>query len=186
MREITYEELGYMADKANGRIDKIYLHWTAGHYGQFFDHYHINVGADGKIYASVYDFTVRRDHTYKRNSRSIGVALTCAFNAIGVHNLGEEPPTTEQIEATAKVIATLCTNLNLVPTIKAVMTHAEAANNLDGENPGYEYNGQEDGKYGPGYSSERWDLLVLTEGAEEWSGGDILRGKAIWYQQHGT
>ncbi len=185
MREITMEELKSMAYSANGYIDKIYLHWTAGHYGQFFDHYHINIDADGKVYASVYDFSVRRDHTYKRNSRSIGIALTCAYNAIGVHNLGPEPPTEAQIESTAVVIATLCSSLNLVPTIQTVMTHAEAANNMDGEDPGYESNGHQEGRYGPGYSSERWDLLVLTEGAEEWSGGDILRGKAIWYQQNG-
>ena len=33
-----------------GRDVKIYLHWTAGHYGQFWDDYHIQIDKDGSMY----------------------------------------------------------------------------------------------------------------------------------------
>lgn len=36
--------------------------------------------------------------------------------------------------------------------------------------------------YGPNTSCERWDLWVLPD-TEEWgSGGDYIRGKALFYQ----
>ena len=47
------------------------------------------------------------------------------------------------------------------------MTHAEAAD-LDG--------------YGPDTTCERWDLAVLKNDDEWMSGGDTLRGKAIFYR----
>jgi hypothetical protein len=78
----------------------------------------------------------------------------------------------------------LCKALDLTVDIYRVMTHAEAANNLDGLNPGYEYNGYLDGKYGPGYSCERWDLWFIS-GVVKGEGGNVLRGKAIQYQQQG-
>ena len=47
MREIRFDELSDYTVPARGAIDKIYLHWTAGHYGQFFGDYHLNIDADG-------------------------------------------------------------------------------------------------------------------------------------------
>ena len=37
-----------MAKLARGRITTIYLHWTAGHYSQVFDDYHLCIDQDGK------------------------------------------------------------------------------------------------------------------------------------------
>ena len=41
----------------------------------------------------------------------------------------------------------------------------------------------DDPPYGPDNGCERWDLAVLKESDTWMEGGDILRGKAIWYQQ---
>ena len=57
MRKINLDELRIMANAAKDCIDKIYVHWSAGRYHQFFDDYHINVDADGSIYVSTEDLT---------------------------------------------------------------------------------------------------------------------------------
>jgi hypothetical protein len=57
------------------------------------------------------------------------------------------------------------------------MTHAEAASGKDGELP-------RNDNYGPtmwGGDGTRWDLLRLTKGGEDGSGGNILRAKARGY-----
>ena len=195
MRQVILEEIRDLALAAKndlwgiaqeyGRDVKIYLHWSAGHYGQFFEDYHINIDADGSVFISDEDFSLIKNHTYKRNSGAIGISLACAYNAT-TQNLGPEPPTEMQIEAMAQVVAVLCRALDLTIDLSRVMTHAEAANNLDGLNPVYEANGYPDGKYGPGYSWERWDLWILQTGDAPGTGGDILRGKAVWYQNQGV
>jgi hypothetical protein len=192
MQKVTLEDLKAMAQAVKGSINKIYLHWSAGHYGQFFDDYHINIDQDGSIYVSTNDFTEHKNHTYMRNTGGIGIGLACCAGAT-TSNFGAEPPTNTQIEVTAQVIAVLCSALELTPDIETVLTHAEAANNLDGLNLGYEGNGCPNGIYGPspnpdgspGGDCERWDLWILKVGDPPWSGGNTLRGKAIWYQQQG-
>ena len=62
--------------------------------------------------------------------------------------------------------------------IQHVMTHAEAADNMDGE---YYHE-----PYGPENGCERSDLTILHAGEEWMSGGDILRGKAQWYLENGV
>ena len=58
------------------------------------------------------------------------------------------------------------TGIPIDPTY--MMTHAETAE-LDG--------------YGPNTTCERWDLWTLP-GSTDWgSGGDYVRGKALFYQQ---
>ncbi|MBF1696751.1 MAG: N-acetylmuramoyl-L-alanine amidase, partial [Selenomonas sp.] len=60
MRRVTCRELrllgaayrlplAYAAARC-ARETKLYLHWTAGHYGQFFADYHVQIDADGAIY----------------------------------------------------------------------------------------------------------------------------------------
>ena len=39
-KRITLDELRQLAARARGNIDKIYLHWSAGIYHQFFSDYH--------------------------------------------------------------------------------------------------------------------------------------------------
>lgn len=171
-----------IAQNSNRRI-KLYLHWSAGHYGQFFNDYHINIDQDGSIYATTTDFAKIKSHTYNRNAGAIGISLACCYGATPDH-WGNEPPTAIQIECMSQVIAVLCQALNLTVDIYSVLTHAEAANNLDGLNPNYEKNGYPDGKYGPGFSCERWDLWFFP-GLSKGEGGNTLRGKAIWYQHNG-
>jgi hypothetical protein len=166
-----------------GRDVKLYLHWSAGHYGQFSPAYHIHIDHDGSIYVITNDLAEVKSHTYKRNTGAIGISLACSVGAT-TNNWGDEPPTVKQIETMAQVIAVLAKALDLTIDIYRVMTHAEAANNLDGLNPGYESNGYPDGKYGPGYSCERWDLWFIP-GVAKGEGGNVIRGKANWYQQQG-
>ncbi len=66
--------------------------------------------------------------------------------------------------------------LDLTIDLPHVMTHGEAADNLDG------YYATE--PYGPDSTCERWDLAILKNGDEWKSGGDILRGKANWYRSN--
>lgn len=168
MMKVTLEEIKAMAQSASG-ISKIFVHWAASRYGQFFDDYHINIDHDGSVYASTDDLTELKSHTWRRNSGAVGIALACCYNATGCDDLGEYPPTPDQIEALAQVLAVLCKYLPVPCDIDYVMTHAEAAN-LDG--------------YGPSSSSvERWDGWVWVQGDQPGSGGDLMRGKANWYLQ---
>lgn len=194
MREVTLEELGQMASdarqslwaktKAPDGAPRIYLHWSAGHYFQKFDDYHVNITADGKIYVSTDDLSDVLAHTWRRNSGAVGISLCCACGATS-ENLGDEPPTAKQIETLAQVIQVVADALWLTICKQYVLTHGEAADNEDGWEATEEY--------GPKTTCERWDLEYL--GTDEspsfnpWAddgsrGGDVLRGKANWYRQH--
>ncbi len=158
------------AAQSVGREVMIYLHWSAGHYHQIYDDYHIDIDDDGSIYVTTDDLATVLVHTWHRNSGAIGIALACgAFSTS--NDLGAEPPTERQIESMAQVIAILSGALDMPIDVNHVMTHAEAAN-LD--------------EYGPNTTWERWDLWFLHNGDPMGSGGDTLRGKAVWYQQNGV
>ena len=172
---VGLETVSQMADDARGEIDYIYLHWSAGRYGQIYPDYHISIDADGRIYLpyNCKDLTVKREHTWHRNSRAIGIAL-CACSDAKANSgwncdLGTQPVTSAQIEAMALVVATICTHAG-VP-LNHVLTHCEAA--------------IRDG-YGP-YSGDpqtRWDLWYIPDSAyndELRAGGEVIRGKAQWY-----
>ena len=188
-----------MAKEACHEIDHIYLHWTAGHYSQAYDDYHLNIDRDGTVHKTCRSLTELKPHTYNRNSRSIGIALECGYRAslavpVGAReeelfgviagskrlrpllsaevDYGPEKPTVPQIECMAKITALLCRYLELPITEETVMTHAEAAIADD---------------YGPcsGDSEMRWDLWFLPDSATGtgiYPGGDIIRAKAVWYQ----
>ena len=87
---------------------KIYLHWTAGRYETCFSDYHINITGDGNIYVSTEDLSEALNHTWRRNSGSIGIALCCGYGA-GSTSLGSYPPTAKQIEVMAQVIDRVAT-----------------------------------------------------------------------------
>lgn len=158
--EECYDDIADIAEE-NGRDIMIYLHWTAGHYGQFFDDYHINIDEDGSIYISTDDLSEVKSHTWRRNSGSIGIALACAYNA-SPDDLGDEPPTRYQIDTMAEVVATLCKAFRIPCDYEHVMTHAEAADEdeygLDDDDPDC-----------------RWDLWKING----MSGGDYIRNRAI-------
>ena len=42
--QIDYKKLAEVAKRSRGKINRIYLHWTAGHYDDVYDDYHINIG----------------------------------------------------------------------------------------------------------------------------------------------
>lgn len=192
MREVTLEELSTMASDAReaiwslaqdyGREPKIYLHWTAGHYHQKFDDYHVNIDQDGRIFVSTDDLSDVLAHTWRRNSGSVGITLDCCAGATS-EDLGDEPPTAKQIEAMAQCIQAVADALWLTIDMKHVMTHGEAADNMDG------LNAHED--YGPQSTVERWDLQFLgtdespvytADYDDPATGGNVLRGKALWYK----
>lgn len=177
-KKITLQELRQMARAAKGCIDKIYLHWTAGNYGQYSYDYHINIDNDGSIIATTGDLTEPKEHTWHRNSNAIGVAMCCCAGASayqgGVIDFGEQPPTPEQIDAMSKVVAVLCDELGVEVNRSNVMTHCEAAEIDD---------------YGPSTTCERWDLWFLRDipgSGELKPGGDVIRGKAIWWEHNGV
>ena len=173
MKVLTLEEVRTLAKAAKGEIDKIYLHWTAGPYGIPFRDYHFNVDDDGTIYCMCEELTEKKAHTWHRNTGAIGISLCCCEGAQAYDGynaeLGEYPPTTKQIEALSHLVAVLCEELEIVIDKEHVMTHEEAAT-IDG--------------YGP-YSGDpetRWDLWYLPDYNDNLrKGGDIIRGKALWY-----
>lgn len=195
MRKVDLEEVYEMACNAResiwqqaqsvGREPKIYLHWTAGHYGQLYlNDYHIAIDADGSIYVdSAFDEVLA--HTYRRNSGSVGITLACGAFA-STDNLGDEPPTQKQIEAMAQVIVAVADGLWLTIDRNHVMTHGEAADNIDGIAPHEPYGCQS--------TVERWDLQYLgtdesptytSDYDDPSTGGNVLRGKALWYKNQG-
>lgn len=191
MRQVTIDELRDMAtvarvliwDKAkeNGRDPKIYLHWSAGHYASKFDDYHVNIDDQGRLWVE-YSLDTTLAHTYMRNSGAVGISLCCGYNATS-NDLGPEPPTAAQIEAMAQAIVAVADGLWLTIDKWHVMTHSEAADNID------ELTTHE--PYGPNNGCERWDLQYLgTPESPKFlynhddprTGGNVLRGKANWYR----
>ena len=180
MRTIEKDELMSMSTSARGYIDHIYLHWSAGHYDQSHtDKYHICIDKDGKMYTDIDYLTEHRDHTYMRNSRAIGITLNGCWDAINPSNMGTEPPTEEQIYALSWLVALLCVQIGIPLDVQHVMTHAEAADNKDGMDLCYDDpTPYPNNTYGPDSTCERWDLWVLRENEQPWSGGDNIRGNA--------
>lgn len=191
MKRVTLEDIQTMAEASRAQLwedarnmqrdVKIYLHWTAGRYGQFFNDYHISIDQDGTIYASTDDLSETLAHTWHRNTGAVGVTLCCCYGA-DTADLGDYPPTAAQIETMAQVVAVLAKALWLTIDRDRIMTHAEAADNLDGIDV--------PDPYGPLNGCERWDLQFLgTEESPEYitdyddptTGGNVLRGKANWY-----
>jgi hypothetical protein len=77
-----FGKLGQMARCAKSRLKpRAYLHWTAGRYGQVFKDYHLNVEGDGNAYAPDEDLAICREHTWRRNTGAVGIALCCTFGA---------------------------------------------------------------------------------------------------------
>ena len=185
-----YREAIAEAAQKQGRETKVYLHWSAGHYGQFWSDYHVQIDKDGEIYVIADgELDDVLEATYQRNSGSVSICILGCLDA-DTNSLGAEPPTDAQIESMAKAIAALCNGLWLTIDKQRVLTHGEAAANEDGicPHPAYAlwYDEIHDG-------DTRWDLEYLgtmespkyfptaTDGMR---GGDVLRGKANWYRQY--
>ena len=179
---LTFDDVERLGRGGKGHIDRIYLHWTAGHYFHVYDEYHLCIDRYGNIFAPPDGtgddaLTIRREHTWHRNTGSVGIALCCAYGAIASSgtelDFGPEPPTPMQMEILAKVVAVLCAALELGISPRTVLTHCEVA--------------VKDG-YGPGSGDPetRIDLMLLEDRPyhrELYPGGEVLRGKAEWYRQ---
>ncbi len=161
---------------------KTYIHWTGGDYETVSGSYHFCITGDGDI-VNTRDLRDIPSATYARNTGSIAISLCSAEGAVAYAgnpcyaDLGNCPPTKAQIETCAALMAAVSDIFAVPITIEYFLTHAEAADNLDGLYPC--------APYGPDNGCERWDLAVTTESDEWGDGGNILRGKAIWYQKHG-
>ena len=171
---LSCKQLYELALKAKGEIKAIYLHWTAGRYGQYFDDYHINVDHDGKVYLTCEELTELKAHTWKHNTGSIGVTICCCYEATydkesGDIDYGPYPPTDKQIDSLIKVVKVLCEALELSCTVAHVRTHYEQAI-ID--------------RYGPGQDSDcRWDLMFLKDKNFPTRnhlrlGGELIRSRA--------
>lgn len=172
---VSLMQLADLAACARNRIAQIYLHWTAGRYGQVYDDYHLNIDADGTVYCTCDSLIEQKSHTWRRNSGSIGIALCGGLGAQANHGydaeLGPFAPTAAQTDKLAQMLALLAVKLDLGIEPGTVMTHCEAAL-CDG--------------YGP-YSGDpqtRWDLWYMRDSPGDGTmkpGGQVLRGKALWY-----
>ena len=167
-KEISLRELEGLAHEARGAVSRVYLHWTAGRYGQCFSDYHLNIGGGGEILQTCAALTERKAHTWRRNSGAVGVALCCAYGAFldadgePVYPQGFEP-TQAQVATLAQVIAVLCKELGLPVDAAHVATHCEVAL-LDGYGPG------------SGDADLRWDLAYLPDAQGILQpGGELLR-----------
>lgn len=170
---LSCNRLLQLARNAKGEIKAIYLHWTAGRYGQLFDDYHINIDHDGRVYLTCQELTDPKEHTWERNTGAIGVSLCCCYEAncwsTTDFDFGEFPPTELQIQSLIKVVQVLCKGLGLEINRSHVRTHYEVAK-IDG--------------YGPGQDSDfRWDLMYLYDKDYPTNnhlrlGGELIRGKA--------
>lgn len=195
LREVSLSELEQMVSNAreeiwnsSDHVPRIYLHWTAGKYDSKFSDYHINITGDGRIFVSVENMATVLNHTWKRNTGSIGIVLCCAYGA-GSASLGDYPPTKKQIEVLAQVVDAVATGLWLTIDKHYVLTHGEAANNEDGGIGTHRPYAWWNDSYGDG--DTRGDLEYLgtpesprynpyaTDGSR---GGDVIRGKANWYR----
>lgn len=163
---------------------KIVMHWTAGWGDSLFDDYHVSVTTDGKIYTPVDSLAEHLNHTWKLNTGTVGIAMCCCVGA-DTSDLGEEPPTESQIEVFSQVVAAIADGLWLTINAENVLTHGEAADSLA------LYDACD--LYGPRNTCERWDLEYLgtsdSPRFNPWAsdgsrGGDVLRGKAIWYHEY--
>lgn len=176
------DDVRRLAQNARGFITDLYLHWTAGWYGQCYDDYHICIDRDGSIYIMCDQLYRRKNHTWRRNTNAVGVSLCCCADAAAGSdlegkqiNLGSAPPTQEQIEVMAQVTAVIADECDLcLDNNEHVMTHCEAAFKDD---------------YGPGSGDPetRWDLWKLPDycgDGKMTDGGSLLRGKAAWYQRY--
>jgi hypothetical protein len=183
----VYDSLWNQA-RGQGRDVKVYLHWSAGRYSQFWDDYHIQIDYDGRMYVPQdLEFDDPVPATWLRNTGAVNISLLCGYTS-NTRTLGEECPTAIQLENLYRSVAVVCNALDLTIDIYRVMTHGEAADNEDGYYGAYD----EDDEYGPKADCERWDLEYLgtPESPEydpwddEHRGGTIIRAKANWYNNY--
>ena len=196
MRKVTLEEIEQLASDAResiwaqaktcGHDPLVILHWTAGHYGQAFDDYHICINEDGSLNLMRELDDPSPHGAFHCNTGVVQISMEGCYGS-GSNGLGDEPPTEAQIEAMAQAIAVISEGLWITIDKNHVLTHGEEANDEAGLGLHLPYSWWNDG-YGDG--DTRGDLEYLgtpespsynpyaTDGSR---GGDVLRGKANFY-----
>ncbi|MFN2528978.1 MAG: hypothetical protein ABR584_09720 [Candidatus Baltobacteraceae bacterium] len=167
-----------------GRIDCLYLHWSAHSYQAVFPAYHfcIAMRQDGtrvvvqtnRIEANMRD--VRSDpdepyaaHTRGRNSHAIGLSIM-GMEGATPQDFGPYPLTEPLIEGLCLVAARLAAFYRVPVDAEHILTHAEA--------------GAAEGYFGTG-PQERWDIARLVPApedlrlAEAAQTGDELRRRIV-------
>ncbi len=124
-----------------GRIEFVYLHWSAHDYASLFPAYHYCIAqqSDGTIVvAQTHDLRENmRDvyakperpyaqHTRGRNSYAVGISAMAMENATP-HDFGAYPITEGLIDGLCVVAARLASYYDIALDADHVMTHAEAA-----------------------------------------------------------
>jgi len=145
-----------------GRIDRLYVHWSAHDYRSVFPAYHFCITrAEGDQIVVVNTHDVRdnmRDvaegperpyaaHTRGRNAYALGVSAMAMHEATPA-DFGRFPLTEQLVDALCRVTATLASIYRVPLDAAHVMSHAEAA--------------LHDGYFGTG-PNERWDIARLAE-----------------------
>lgn len=146
----------------------IYLHWSGGSYNSVPNAYNTVVTGDGDV-KHVHEYTKSGlAHTWRRNSRGVGLGIAAMGVKSGEWNERQAwkdyPPTPKQLGALTLEAARLAISWgwNRSEIERRVITHAEAA--------------LQDG-YGPGSGDAemRWDFHYLDPNRKHETGGKILR-----------
>ena len=159
-----------------GDLRYVYLHWTAGDYGETFAAYHFCIGYDGcdPFVAATHDLRhnmrdVRSltgepyaEHTAGRNSYAIGIAV-CGMRAAGPSDFGAFPLRGDALALFVRTVANVCRFYDIAVDAKHVRTHAEAA--------------VDDGYFGCG-EDERWDIARLQAAPGPLAPSDAARAAA--------
>lgn len=154
----------------------ITLHWTAGHYDQLFDDYHMCIDGNGTVHI-MNDLDAYGAHCYHENSNNFGIATCSNVNAslngdgymgYSTYAPGPEPVNGLQLEAMATLVYLCCVQWNI--PLSQVFTHGERCLRRQDL---YDY------------PSERWDLDILvpechvrSEDGLTTSGGNWIRNRA--------
>lgn len=164
-----------------GRIERIYLHWSAGDYTTLFPAYHFCVVYENgrartvetnDLRSNMRDVRAEPDrpyaaHTAGRNAFAAGLAIMGMQDARPDH-FGRFPMRDEAIDELCRIAAAIAAFYEILIDEEHVMTHAEAA--------------LIDGYYGDA-PDERWDIARLSpsprplEPAEARAAGNALRDR---------
>jgi hypothetical protein len=164
-----------------GRLETLYLHWTAGDYRTAYASYHFCLTLDEEgvpvvcathdLRANMRELTSASEgyaaHTFGRNSFAVGVAVA-GMLAATPHDFGAYPLRDDLLDATCAVVKRLCVAYAIPVEAGRVRTHAEAA--LD------------DGYFGAG-DEQRWDIARLAPSPhalaphEALATGELLRAR---------
>ena len=152
-------------------FDTITFHWSAGRWNQIFFAYHYNIVYDpttdiAKVIKTCASDKDIKSHTWRRNTRNLGIVLCCALDATP-GNLGKYPPTAKQIEVACAFAGKKAFEAN-VPADR-IKTHAEWAA-IDGYG------------FGSGDPETRWDLWVPRWNAGKKNLSELMRDKTLWYK----